>query len=126
LAAAGVTARLRGGESVEEAVAAAVAAGAEAVLFNCSTPEVMADAVSAAVAAARGTCVARVGVYANGFSPMPPQATANAGYSTLREELTPERYVSFAHEWAARGASIIGGCCGIGAEHIRALSQAAL
>ena len=125
-AASGAVAALRGGESVEEAVAAAAAAGAQAVLFNCSMPEVMAGAVTAAVAAARGTCVAHIGVYANGFAPMSKTATANAGYSTLRKELTPELYLGFARDWAARGASIIGGCCGIGAEHIKALSEAAL
>ena len=123
---AGAVARLRGGETVEEAVAAAIGARAEAVLFNCSTPEVMGTAVSAALAAARGSCVTRIGVYANGFAPMTKDAQANAGFSRLREELTPAAYLDFAREWVARGASIVGGCCGIGAEHVKALADAAL
>ena len=43
--------RLRSGETVAEAMIAARELGASAVLFNCSQPEVMADAVSVAVAA---------------------------------------------------------------------------
>ena len=41
--------RLRSGEPVGEAVAAAARLGAAAILFNCSRPEVMGGAVSEAV-----------------------------------------------------------------------------
>lgn len=110
---------LRSGESVAEAARMAAKLGAAALLFNCSQPEVMA----AAVAAARAQLPAdiRIGVYANAFPPQTAEAEANSGLDPIREDLTPEGYATFAAAWAKAGASIIGGCCGIGPEHIAAL-----
>ncbi len=111
--------QLRSGERVEVASEAAFDAGAEAVLFNCSQPEVMAAAVAAAQPIATGQ--RRIGVYANAFVPEPPGDEPYAGISELRVDLTPPRYLTLAQEWIGLGASIIGGCCGIGPEHIAAL-----
>jgi S-methylmethionine-dependent homocysteine/selenocysteine methylase len=117
--------RLRSGQPVGDAVAAAIRLEAAAVLFNCSQPEVMADAVSVA-----GNVIAnckaglRIGVYANAFPPQPKDATANDGLSDIRADLTPANYLAFARAWQQAGASILGGCCGIGPEHIEALRNA--
>ena len=117
---------LRSGESVEFAVAFAIRHGAQAVLFNCSQPEVMNAAVQAAAAtiaamAAEDGGAARIGVYANAFEPEAETVEPYAGISLMREDLQPERYLEFAGQWVRSGASIIGGCCGIGPEHIAAL-----
>ncbi|EPJ8663587.1 homocysteine S-methyltransferase family protein, partial [Acinetobacter baumannii] len=32
-------------------------------------------------------------------------------------------YLGFAKQWQQAGASLVGGCCGIGPEHIAELSQ---
>jgi S-methylmethionine-dependent homocysteine/selenocysteine methylase len=112
--------QLRSGESVAEAAAAALRLGARALLFNCSQPEVMAAAVAEAKAALAGTDVA-IGVYANAFPPQGADAEANNGLSPIRADLTPEGYAAFARAWAAQGATILGGCCGIGPEHIATL-----
>lgn len=109
--------RLRSGESVTEAAKLAQDLGASAILFNCSQPEVMAAAVRAAHAAAS----LPVGVYANAFPPMDEEAEANAGLSEIRADLDPAGYAAFARGWAGEGATILGGCCGIGPEHIAAL-----
>jgi S-methylmethionine-dependent homocysteine/selenocysteine methylase len=116
--------RLRSGEHVAEAVAAAVRLGAAAVLFNCSQPEVMGAAVSEALAELRrrGTAEAiPVGVYANAFAAGDDAVGANEGLRDLRGEITPEAYLAWARDWVARGARIIGGCCGIGPQHLAAL-----
>lgn len=113
---------LRSGEPVEEAVRTALELGAEAVLFNCSQPEVMLDAVRAARAVI-GAGELNIGVYANAFPPQPKDATANDGLDPIREDLTPDAYVRFAQSWADAGARIIGGCCGVGPEHIGALAR---
>lgn len=116
--------RLRSGEAVADAVAAAVRLGAQAVLFNCSQPEVMAEAVQVAGDVLRQLWVnIPIGVYANAFPPQKQEATANATVLDIRADLTPEGYLAFARAWQAEGASIIGGCCGIGPEHIAALRQ---
>jgi len=116
--------RLRSGETVRDAVRAAARLGAQAVLFNCSQPEVMGMAVSQACAALSelGSGLP-VGVYANTFPPHDAEAQANAGLSTLRSELDPPTYLAFAQDWVARGARIVGGCCGIGPAHINCLRE---
>ena len=37
--------------------------------------------------------------------------------------ITPQDLVAKSHDWQTKGASIFGGCCGIGAEHIAALAK---
>jgi len=110
--------KLRSGECVAAAVTAMLELGVDAVLFNCSQPEIMAGAVDAARAVrdARGAKV-RIGVYANAFPPQRDEA-ANEGLSDIRADLTPARYAEFAKAWLQHGADIVGGCCGIGPEHI--------
>jgi S-methylmethionine-dependent homocysteine/selenocysteine methylase len=117
--------RLRSGEPVSDAVDTALRLGADAVLFNCSQPEVMAAALD--VARARRDAAgapARLGVYANAFPPQRKDATANETLLDIRADLDPKGYLAFAEAWRAHGAEIIGGCCGIGPEHIRALRTA--
>jgi S-methylmethionine-dependent homocysteine/selenocysteine methylase len=114
--------KLRSGESVAAAVTAMLELGADAVLFNCSQPEIMAGAVETARAArAAHGCQARIGVYANAFAPQREEEAANEAISDIRADLTPARYAQFAKDWTQLGADIIGGCCGIGPEHIAAL-----
>lgn len=36
--------------------------------------------------------------------------------------LSPQEYLAAATGWVAQGAQLIGGCCGTGAEHVRALA----
>lgn len=120
--------KLRSGQPAAEAVAAAVRLGAGAVLFNCSQPEVMGEAVRVARATLDGLGSAaravRIGVYANAFPPQGTAAEANATLHDIRADLTPSNYLAWAREWVAGGATIIGGCCGVGPEHIAALRAA--
>ena len=118
----GAVAQLRSGESVTEAALLAQKLGATAILFNCSQPEMMADAVRAARAAAADL---RIGVYANAFPPQPEEAEANAVLLDIRADLDPAGYAVFARAWRDAGATILGGCCGIGPEHIAALPRQA-
>jgi S-methylmethionine-dependent homocysteine/selenocysteine methylase len=115
-------ATLRSAESVSEAADLAREIGAKAILFNCSAPEVMEDAVHQARLALAGTDI-EIGVYANGFAHSEQQVDANAGLRQIREDLDPPRYCSWAKAWVASGATIVGGCCGIGPEHIEALAE---
>ncbi len=121
--------RLRSGEPVGEAVSAAIGLGAAAVLFNCSQPEVMADAIDRArevLGGARrfGSGGIAIGVYANAFAPQTSTAAANSGLSEIRADLDPAGYLGWVRDWIGRDATIVGGCCGIGPEHIRALRAA--
>ena len=116
--------RLRSGEPVVEAAEAAAKLGVEVLLFNCSQPEVIGDAIDAARQTFERLGVQiKVGAYANAFPPQPKEATANDGLDPLRDDLDPPGYLHWAADWQARGASHLGGCCGIGPEHIAVLAQ---
>jgi S-methylmethionine-dependent homocysteine/selenocysteine methylase len=114
-------AALRSGESIEDAVAVAQKYNAKALLFNCSIPEVMEEAVQKARTVLAEAPI-DIGVYANGFAPDQDDVDANAGLREIRADLDPDSYLLWAKKWVAAGASIIGGCCGIGPEHIAVLS----
>lgn len=116
---------LRSGESIDAAVSSAVALGAENILFNCSHPEVMLSAIEQAAAALqRLGSPAGIGVYANAFEHGSNGGGANEGLSGLRKDTHPEGYLHWAQEWVAAGATLVGGCCGIGPEHIQRLASA--
>ena len=118
------TPRLRSGEPVAEAIEAVAKLGVAAVLFNCSQPEVIGDAVDVAQSVIRrlGQDIA-IGAYANAFPPQPKEAKANDGLDELRADLDPAGYLVWARDWQQRGLSMIGGCCGIGPEHIAELKR---
>ncbi len=114
---------LRSGESIVDALDAC-AADVDAVLFNCSQPEVMANAVEQAHLAL-GSAPVQIGVYGNAFDNTEPDHGANESLTSLRDDLSVARYAEFAQSWIERGASIIGGCCGISPDHIRAIAAIA-
>ncbi|WP_460274072.1 homocysteine S-methyltransferase family protein [Celeribacter sp. ULVN23_4] len=114
---------LRSGEPVRDAVTLAVELGAEAILFNCSMPEVM----EAAVSETRQTLETLgkdipIGVYANAFTARGKDGAANEVLSKIRDDVSPETYPLWTDLWVKAGATLIGGCCGIGSDHIAALN----
>jgi S-methylmethionine-dependent homocysteine/selenocysteine methylase len=114
-------ARLRSGESVAEATQQLCQGGADAILFNCSIPEVMAQALVDAGDAMQRLKLSRpLGAYANSFSPIGDAHRANTTLTADRE-LTPAGYLDYAKRWHSLGASLIGGCCGIHPAHIETL-----
>ncbi|MFM5163507.1 homocysteine S-methyltransferase family protein [Aeromonas rivipollensis] len=121
----GIEPRLRSGERVADAVTALASAGVSAILFNCCQPEVIEGALKVASARlqALGRTDIRLGAYANAFPPQPKEATANDGLDEIRADLGPQDYLGWAERWRGVGANLIGGCCGIGPEHIQALAS---
>lgn len=116
--------QLRSGESVKMAVEKMIELGVQAILFNCCQPEVITEAlnITRQTLAAHQTTHIQIGAYANAFAPQPKDATANDGLDEVRPDLDPQAYLTWAQKWVDCGATIIGGCCGIGLEHIQALS----
>ena len=117
----GEESRLRSGELLRDTLESINFQCVDAVLFNCSQPEVMAEAVK--LAAKMLPNGKDIGVYANGFRPITNTIDANDGYSVLREDLTPQDYLAFAEHWQQLGATMVGGCCGIGPDHISLLKR---
>ncbi len=116
--------QLRSGETVEEAIKAMVGINVGSILFNCCQPEVIEDALNVArtVLESMNAGHIQLGAYANAFAPQPKDATANEGLDEVRADLTPPAYLKWAEKWRQQGASLIGGCCGIGPDHIENLS----
>lgn len=116
---------LRSGETVVDAVKAMVDAKVDAILFNCSQPEVISQSVKVTqdLLVSLGVENIEIGAYANAFPPQSKDASANEVLSEIRADLTPSSYLDWARQWMQDGATLIGGCCGIGPEHIAVLSE---
>ncbi len=116
--------QLRSGESVAEAAARLDNLDIAAFLFNCSVPEALTAAMPelAAVAAPSGR---PFGGYANGFAGISGDFAPGATVRALsgREDLTPAAYADVVMGWVEAGATIVGGCCEIGPEHIEILAR---
>jgi len=110
---------LRSGETLVEADAALDDLPVAARLVNCCRPEAVNDALPALVALGGA-----VGAYANGFTAV--DALKHGGTVDVlhaRHDLDPEAYATFATGWARAGATIVGGCCEVGPQHIAALRE---
>ena len=95
-----------------EAVQEIMSAGGSAVLMMHSVRDLTEDAVGIMRA----------------VWPGPVGAYPNAGYWTrpnwaFVDQVSPDEYLADARRWVEAGATIVGGCCGVGVEHMRALAQ---
>jgi S-methylmethionine-dependent homocysteine/selenocysteine methylase/SAM-dependent methyltransferase len=87
--------------------------GVGAVLLNCIPPDHVAGMLS----------------WLRDFTDMPLGVYPNLGYFTnagwrFETDITGEKYAEMAIGWREEGAQIIGGCCGVGPEHIGAAAAA--
>ena len=97
--------------AIDVLLAEAEAAGAAAVGTNCRHPDDIVD----------------VAAYLLSRTDLPVTAAANAGNPRIDRgavtyEFSPADFVPLAERLAALGVSVIGGCCGTGPEHIRAIA----
>jgi S-methylmethionine-dependent homocysteine/selenocysteine methylase len=102
---------LRSGESIEEAFKFAEKFNPEAYLFNCTDP----NAISSGLEVLQRLTDKPIGGYPNVFS-VPDGWTLDNDVETLKNDLTKESFSSFCQVWQEKGASIFGGCCGVGPE----------
>ncbi|MDB0281080.1 MULTISPECIES: homocysteine S-methyltransferase family protein [Acinetobacter] len=112
---------LRSGENMQQVADFIKQSNAKAVLFNCCQPEVILQAINEIKGLIPESV--QIGAYANAFPPQDDSATANDGLDEIRKDLDAPAYLGFAKQWQQAGASLVGGCCGIGPEHIAELSQ---
>ena len=101
------------GTTPEVAAVVCEALGADVIAANCSTgPEGMLKVAKRLMAA----------------SVRPVMVMPNAGMPELIDnravyKMTPDKFGAFASKFAKLGVRIIGGCCGTGPEHIRAIKS---
>jgi S-methylmethionine-dependent homocysteine/selenocysteine methylase len=96
---------LLNGDSLREATREVVKHGAAAVLINCTSPQIAAQAVMNLSMHVHGEI--KIGVYPN----------------AVNDKMTPDEFAEWGMNIQAI-ADIVGGCCGIGPEHIGALAMA--
>ncbi|MFQ5349896.1 MAG: homocysteine S-methyltransferase family protein [Thermoanaerobaculia bacterium] len=110
--------RTLGGEPLAEAAALAEG-GAEAVLLNLAPI----DWIDRGLEALAGAVAAPIGAYALIGRYAPPSWKMDFYPRFVRcEETSPEAYAEAARRWLQAGARIVGGCCGTGPDHVRALA----
>lgn len=112
---------LRGEETLAQAIASLQGFSPSALLVNCCTP----DSIDVALPLLRDAGLP-YGGYANGFVEVPDEWLSDGDVDQLisRTDLTPQIYTDHALKWVRSGATIIGGCCNIGPDHIASLRQA--
>jgi len=113
------TACLRSGEALGDAVHEAHRHHPAAVLVNCCQPQT----VTAAMPTLRDTARSLpFGAYANGFPPMPEDFGPETEFDD-HETPSVSSYAEHARAWMSAGATIIGGCCDIGPDHMSAVAS---
>lgn len=111
---------LRSGESIADAVAAVAHLDVDAFLFNCTHPE----AIEAGLGALRELTDKPIGCYPNRLNRVPKGWALDGNLATgLRRDLPRDLYVAAIERCIDLGATIVGGCCGIGPGDINALAQ---
>lgn len=93
----------------------------DAILVNCSVPEVIEEALEIARAFGKP-----FGAYANGFVKisdgfLEDKPTVDA--LEARTDLGPQEYADFAMRWVGKGATIVGGCCETTPAHIAEIAR---
>lgn len=112
--------KLRSGEPLAD-ILPLIDGKAEAVLINCSRPEVIAEALPTLAQSGLP-----FGAYANGFTKISDGFKSD--FPTVdaleqRKDLDPAAYADIALQWLDHGATILGGCCEVGPAHITELAR---
>ncbi|MES0828069.1 homocysteine S-methyltransferase family protein [Ruegeria sp. SCP11] len=113
--------RLRSGEALSEIAPVVDRFEPEAVLINCSRPEAIPAALESIAKLGRP-----FGAYANGFVGISQKFLEDAPTVDAleqRQDLGPDAYADHAMDWVTQGATIVGGCCEVGPDHIEALAN---
>lgn len=112
--------RLRSGEPLADVIPVAQG-GAAAILINCSTPEVIPDALRIIREAGLP-----YGAYANGFEQISEgflEEAPTVDALRLRRDFSPALYADHVMGWIDQGATIVGGCCEVSPAHIAEIAH---
>ncbi len=110
---------LRSGESLADAVDALSDLEPEALLVNCCSPE----SITRAVPRLAAMTDLPVGGHPNTFADIPDDVVPDTTDRIVeRDDLSPDAFADAATGWLEAGATVVGGCCGIGPDHIAELT----
>jgi len=109
--------RLRSKETIEEAFVLAESFNIDAYLFNCTDP----IAITEGIKKLSDLTDKPFGCYPNIFG-VPFDWTLDNSIQLEPRNLSIEQFVEYKNLWKDLGASIIGGCCGLGPDYIKAIA----
>ena len=109
--------RLRSKETIEEAFELAEGFNIDAYLFNCTDP----IAITEGIKKLSDLTDKPIGCYPNIFG-VPFDWTLDNSIQLEPRNLSIEQFVEYKNLWKDLGASIIGGCCGLGPDYIKAIA----
>lgn len=112
---------LRSGEPVADLAPLVEKHQPDAVLVNCSRPEAVAAALDIIKSFGKP-----FGAYANGFTRISDgflKEAPTVDALEQRTDLDPAAYAAFVMGWVDQGATIVGGCCEVGPDHIVELAR---
>ncbi len=113
--------RLRSGEALGDIAPLVARYAPQVLLINCSRPEAIPAALD--ILTQFGL---PYGAYANGFTGITDgflQDAPTVDALERRQDLGPDAYAKHALAWVAQGATIVGGCCEVGPDHIQAMAE---
>lgn len=113
--------KLRSGENLKDVRPMLDRHQPDAILINCSRPEAVSKGVE--IISKFGF---KFGAYANGFARISDgflQDSPTVDVLEQRQDMSPNHYAEFAMDWVTLGATIVGGCCEVGPDHIKELAQ---
>ena len=110
--------RLRSKETVEEAFQLAETFNPDAYLFNCTDP----IAITEGIKKLSKLTDKPIGCYPNIFG-VPLDWTLDNNVEVNPRNLSIKQFIEYKKLWEDLGASIIGGCCGLGPDYIKAISK---
>ena len=109
--------RLRSKETIEDAFQLAESLNPDAYLFNCTDP----IAITEGIKKLSELTDKPIGCYPNVFG-VPPDWTLDNNVEVNPRNLSIEQFTEYKRLWGGLGASIIGGCCGLGPDYIKAIA----
>lgn len=112
--------KLNSGETLEMMLSRLSQYKLEALLFNCCLPQYISNSLSILQ---KADIPFRYGGYANRFNAIKENYSFKIDGPNKLRALSPDEYLKYVQCWIEKGASIVGGCCGIGPEYIKKISD---
>lgn len=91
---------------------------ANAIIFNCAPPEICLPAMD--ILAAQNF-PGEIGVSPNAFAEKRHSYGAGDKAHIVREDMKPAAFAAMAETFQRKGATIMGGCCGAGPQHLQGM-----
>ena len=116
------TGNLRSGENLRDVATELLYLGVEALLVNCSTMQNINSSIDIYQKLGQEFNF-QYGAYGNRYNEIKKDYKLALKSTAINEEISPAQYTDAARSWIEKGASIVGGCCGIGPAYIKHIKQ---